>query len=260
MSGSNGLFNWLSQYPEIMAILVIAIGWVAATLVRLGLRAGILRLNKFWLRWSSRSEPLLTAQFTRFLQLLVYWGILLAAVIFAFSLLGDGRVTGWAEELWTVISRVLVALIIVATGHILGVVARRLVKDLGRNMGVAGLSRAVYAVIIAISLITAVNHLGLDITFITRLALVLITVFFAGLALAFGIGARVLVANLSAQGELQRYRVGDRIRADGFEGTVMEIHRTGVVLATSDGFARIPASKFAETTVIILRNEAEEDG
>ena len=100
----------------------------------------------------------------------------------------------------------------------------------------------------------------LGILFKRRKLLILITVFFAGLSLAFAAGARSTVANLLARNELSHYRAGDRIRVDGIEGKVVEINRGGMVLSTAEGFARVPAAKFASETVIVLGSDTEEDG
>jgi hypothetical protein len=64
---------------------------------------------------------------------------------------------------------------------------------------------------------------------------------------------------LAAGNELMNYKQGDRLRVDGIEGAIAEIHRTGVVLSTEEGLAWIPAKKFAEATVIVLQQE-DDDG
>ena len=73
--------------------------------------------------------------------------------------------------------------------------------------------------------------------------------------LAFALGATRHVANLLAHRELSRISVGERIRVDELEGTVVEIHSTAVDIATKDGIATIPAARFAETSVLRLRED-----
>jgi hypothetical protein len=260
MSGSERFTDWLSQFPELMALLVIIAGWVTAILVRRAVAVAVPRINRSTIRLGSRSGPVLSPQFAQLLQHFVFWGILLASVILGFSLLGDGEVSRWIDGLWVFVSHLLVALGILAVGHILGLLARSLVNGLARDGGAAALSRMAYAVIAGIAIVMAISHLGLDISFLTRLVLVILGVLFAGLALAFALGARALVANLTAQNDMQCYTAGDRIRLDDVEGTVLEIHRTGLVLSTAEGLARIPAAKFAEMTVIVLHKDAEDDG
>ena len=260
MSGSERFTDWLNQSPEVLALLVIIAGWVTATLVRRGVAAAVPRINLSSTRLGSRSEPVLSPQFARLLQQFVFFGILLASVILGFSLLGDGEVSIWIDSLWVFVSHLLIALGILAAGHILGLLARSLVNGLARDGGAVALSRIAYAVIAGIAVVMAISHMGLDTSFLTWFVLVIVFVVFAGLALAFSLGARVLVANLAAQGDMQVYKAGDRVRVDGIEGTVVEIHRTGLVLSTAEGLARVPAAKFAEMTVIVLHTDAENDG
>lgn len=260
MTESAGFASWLGHYPELKAFLVIVVGWLCAILLRRAVAIALVRFNRSSLSSGFRNGPVLTPQFTQMLQLLVFWGILLASIILGFSLLGHGKFATWMDGLWVFFSRLLVGFAILAVGHVLGLLVRSLITGLARKTDVTALARFVYALIVGIALIMAIDHLGLDMSFLTQIVLVLITVFFAGLALAFAAGAKEQVANLVAQGDLLRYRQGDRIRVDGVEGTVVEVHRTGLVLSTSEGFAHIPASKFSGNTVIVLGQESEDDG
>ena len=50
--------------------------------------------------------------------------------------------------------------------------------------------------------------------------------------------------------ELERLTPGERIRIDDEEGTVIEIHTTGVDIATAEGVVTIPAARFAELKLL----------
>ncbi len=77
--------------------------------------------------------------------------------------------------------------------------------------------------------------------------------------LAFALGARQHVANLLARRELSRLAVADRIRVDGIEGEIVDIHATGVDISTEDGVVSIPAARFADTNVLKLTEESRDD-
>ncbi|MDX1509567.1 MAG: hypothetical protein R3358_14870, partial [Woeseiaceae bacterium] len=87
---------------------------------------------------------------------------------------------------------------------------------------------------------------------VSQLLLILVAIGGGGLMLAFALGSRHHVANLMARRELARFNVGDRIRVDGLEGNIIDIHETGIELATADGTANIPASRLAEASVLRL--------
>lgn len=249
----------IDQHPVIVAVLFVAVSGILALMVSKGLALVIPWINRAPNRLSAKPEPVLSQEFSRLLQLGAFWGILLAGIILGLALLGDGELSGWLDRSWAFLARLLVALGILVTGHILGSLTRLLIRGLLKGNEFAALPRIAYAAIAGVALLIALSHLGLDISFITQLVLVFVAVFLTGLALAFALGAKTLVANLSAGGELMNYKPGDRLRVDGLEDTVLEIHRTGAVLSTEEGLARVPARKFSEMTVTILRKE-EDDG
>lgn len=247
---STGLMD---HFPEIFAMIIVAGGWIIARIARHAIASGMPRINRISARWNAQSGSAVTPAFVQMLQTLVFWGILLSSVIFGLVVIGSDELTPWLDGMLTFGVQLLVALAILSLGHILGMLTRDLLRGLSAKHNIGSLPKIAYTVIMAIAAVTALRHLGLALTFLTQVLLVGITVLLAGLALAFALGARALVANLAAQGELQRYKPGDRIIIDGMEGTLLEIHRTGVVLSTEQGRVSIPASKFAEMNVILNR-------
>lgn len=259
MSGNNDFAAWMSQFPEVMALVLVAGGWVLAHFARRGVAAALDWINELSARRSSRNRPVLSSAFGKALQQLVYWGIVAASVFLALSGLGSGPLTGWIDQLWGLVVRVLAALAILAASHILGSMARSLLSGFSRKANLAALPRMAYVAIVGVGLVTALSHLGLDVTFITHIVLILIAVCFAGLALAFALGARTLVANLAAQEDLNRYKPGDYLVVEETEGTVIEINRTGLVLSTERGLARIPAAKLSETVVLLINQDSNDE-
>jgi small-conductance mechanosensitive channel len=250
----------MNQYPEVLSVLVVAGGWVLAYFIRRWVVTAVPWINKSSARWGSRTASLISPAFGQVLEIAAFWGILMISLILALSLLGGGELSEWLNRLWSFVSHLLVAFGILAVGHVLGLLARNILSGLLRRTDLAALPRIIHGAIVFVALLVALGHLGLDVSFIRQVGLVIVTVFFAGLALAFALGSKSLVANLSAQGELSHYKIGDPLEVDGIEGTVVEIHRTGVVVSTTAGLARIPAAKFAESTVIVRRKESDDDG
>jgi len=259
MSESEWFTRWADYFPIIAAVVVVFLGWILGRISRYAVASAVPWVNRMSLRWGAEPETILTPAFTQVLQALFFWVILLASIVLGLNLIGGGSLIQWLDGLLGLAPQLLVALGILAMGHILGLLARNLVGSLSGPQGGNTLPRTVYGIFVGIAAVTALKHLGLDLTFVTQLLLVIITVFFAGLGLAFALGSKTLVANLVAQGELQRYKPGDRLRIDDIEGTVQEIHRTGMVLSTAQGLASIPAAKFAEAIVIEPLQESAED-
>lgn len=247
------------QHPVVIAMLIVALSGVLAFIVSRAVASVVPWVNRLSMRLSSKPEPMLSREFSRLLQIIAFSGVLLAGIILVLSLFDNGELSELFDRSWGFVARLLFASGILVTGHILGALTRTLLRGFSRGSELAALPQIAYVAIAGIALLVALSHLGLDVSFITQLILVFFAVFFTGLALAFALGAKTLVANLAAGGELMNFKPGDRIRVDGIEGTVLEIHRTGAVLSTEEGLARIPARKFSELTVTILRKE-EDDG
>ena len=72
--------------------------------------------------------------------------------------------------------------------------------------------RLLYLAIMAVAVVMGLQHVNVDITFVTQLVLILVGMVSAGLTLAFSLGARRHVANLLARRELSRLAVGDRVK------------------------------------------------
>lgn len=257
--GREEIGAWLSNFPEVIAILVVAFGWLLARLLRRAVGTGLPMFNKLTTSWGTPDGALLTSGFTRAMQSIVYWGTLLISVMFGLFLLSGGEPGQWIDGLLFFMSQILVALAIIVSGHVLGLLARRLLGALPGTARMTQLPITAYVLIVLIAVLTALKNLGLDVSFVTQVLLIFFSVFLASVALAFALGARSLVANLTAQGELKRYKPGDRLIVDSISGTVLEIHRTGIVLSTQQGVACVPASKFAESTVIETRTGDDDE-
>jgi uncharacterized protein YacL len=103
-----------------------------------------------------------------------------------------------------------------------------------------------------VALLTAMGHLSINISFIANVIVILLATFMGGLALAFALGSKQLVANVLARRGMDRYRIGRHIRIDDIEGEIIEILDTAVVVENELGTTIIPASRFAETSVTLL--------
>ncbi|MDZ7685932.1 MAG: hypothetical protein U5O39_13750 [Gammaproteobacteria bacterium] len=53
---------------------------------------------------------------------------------------------------------------------------------------------------------------------------------------------------------LDRYRVGDAVRIGEIEGTIVEFTGTGVAVQTDEGIVNVPASRFAESIVTVVKS------
>ena len=258
--------QWLERYPEVAAVVLVVVGAGLARVARYLTLRGLAVANRVMARFGSGRADLVSERGIRLLGTGAFWLVVAVAVLLALRTLGTGRIFTWIDVPLAYLPRLFVGLLIIGIGHLLGQVVRNLLLRLqgpeaSRQLLVP---RIVQAAIFLAGAMTGLQHMGLDVSFVADLLILVVGVCLAGLSLAFALGARQYVANLVAGSAVGRFAPGDRIVIDGTEGTILEIHRTGVDLATDEGVVTVPASMFAEQP-ILRREEAappepEEEG
>ena len=110
------------------------------------------------------------------------------------------------------------------------------------------------------AVIIGVEQLGVDVTILVIIAATVIAGVLGAMALAFGLGARDLVANLVAAHHARRHLLpGQRIAWNGNDGEILEISATAIIIATEGGRTLIPARTFL-TDAIVLTIPEDADG
>ena len=238
------LLDTVADYPEITALIVLAVGAGVAGAVR----AAVLKLSQRIPGQIGQSleGPLRTAATG------LFWLLMLASVFLMLRVLGIENLALVLDALLEPLGRVLIAGVILGAGHLIGVAARDLVRRRQAATSSGLLARLVYGVVLALALVVSAGQLGLDVSFVGKLTLVAFATLFGSFGLAFALGSRQFVANLMARSELERYQVGDRLRIGDVEGNVVEVRSTVLVLATPDGTVSVPAARLGDTNVFRL--------
>lgn len=235
----------LDDYPELVALAVLVLGVAAA----LGARTAIARLSR------RHHQDGLPGGIVRTLAPVAFWATLVAAIALALSVLGIGQPSGFVEAMLQYLPRLIIAVLVASAGHLVGIALRATLERRARLPFLP--PRGAYWLVAGPAVVVAAQQLGVEVSFVADLALVGFTVVLAALGLAFALGARRYVANLVARRELDAYPEGSRVRIDGIEGTVVDVRRTGLVLATPEGLATVPAARFAASVVVRLSDTAQ---
>jgi small-conductance mechanosensitive channel len=70
------------------------------------------------------------------------------------------------------------------------------------------------------------------------------------------LGARSYVANLIGAHYLrQAFEVGQRVRVSGFEGRIVEVSATSLVLETQEGRVALPGRVYHDEPIVLLSGE-----
>ena len=256
-----GFLDRISAYPELAALAVLIVGSILARLSSVLLGYLLAALDRRISRATTTGAGILTPRLIGLMRVFVFWVLMLLTVAVSLRTLGVADISLRVNNaIINFVPNALIAFLIVVAGHFFGVLAKKLVArliddDAADSPG----PKLIQAAILVIAVVLALQFVGIDITFVRRLLLILVATVGGGLMLAFAMGAPRHVSNLLAHRELGRLSVGDRIRVDGFEGVIVEIHTTSVDIAAAEGIVSVPAARFAEVSVLKLREDQDGD-
>lgn len=250
--------SFFARYPEIIAVLVALAGFFVAALVSRWLGKG-LQLGELALRRLSPIKPSHLASDATYTlaRRIAYYLTLAFFLLLALRILGVVGLSEWLDVLLSFIPQIIIGGLIILLGWLLGVMTYSLVASVLQPIRSDLLPRLAQIIVVVTAVMTGLGQMDLDISFIANIMIIVIGTFLGGMALAFAIGSRQLVANLLARRDLDRYRPGDRIRVNNVEGTIIELTGTAVILDTGEGIVSVPAATFSDTEVLRLRQGTE---
>ena len=203
----------------------------------------------------SRTEPS-----ARLISKIIYWIILFFAVTIATEVIGLPVLTTWLGGIAGYLPKILIAVLITVCGIVGGIFLREIIVSAAHSAGfrygtVLG-TLAQYTVVV-ITILIAIDHVGIEVSFLTGIVMVILAAGFLGSALAFGLGARAFVSDILAVHYLKKiYQVGQTVRIGEFEGRIAQITTVSVLLDAPEGQVCVPAKQFAEMISLLPREES----
>lgn len=186
----------------------------------------------------------------------VYWIVLIFFLTAATETLGLPVVTTWLSGIALYLPRILSGVLICFAGLIGGILLRDLTVSAAASAGIAygsALGRLAQGATLLISVLIAVEQVGINVDFLTTTAITLLGIILFGGSLAFGLGARTVVSNILAAHYLQKvYAVGQQVRIGEWQGEIVQITATAVILETAEGRVLVPAKLFGETASVLV--------
>ena len=259
--------SFIEYLPHLgAALLLLLAGWLVARLLRNasirlagGLNSVLTRLGR-WARTSRRLT--LTTGARALIGNVVFWLVILLFIAMAARVARLELFTIWLDRIVAWLPALLAGGLIVLAGYLISTLIRDLVTA---TLDSAGSSQSELFGLIAQSaiflsaMVIGLDQIGIDITFLTILFAVVLGGLVVSVAVAFGLGARVLVANLVGAQQLHRLlEPGQIARIDGMEGQVLELRSTSVILATEEGRLSVPAKLFQEAATLIVTVEDDD--
>jgi small-conductance mechanosensitive channel len=250
----------VAALPSIAAALLLLLaGIFAARLVR-SLTLKLLHLLNLFLEQvlsgRTRAVVFFSAGITRLVASILYWIILFIFVTAALDTAGLTGVSAWLERIVDFLPGIVTGGLIILLGYILAGLVRDVTLAAAHSAEFTEavvISRLAQAITLVTALIIGLQQIGIDVSFLTTILGISSAALLFGFALAFGLGARTLVSNLIAAHHLRDIlEPGQTIRIRDWEGTVLEVSPTAVILDTEQGRTTIPAKLYQEEAVVTL--------
>lgn len=257
----------VERVPDVLgAILIVILGWAIARFVRLAIRGLGSRINRGLDRLlpaERAARVRLSPAMLRLIGNAAFWIILLLFLSFATSVAGMEGVTEWLRSVLRYLPTLLFGLTIIVVGHLISLVIRDLLLEALASAQVEQrelVARLAQTATFLTAIIVGLHQVGLDVSFVTMIIAVALGVVLVGFSLAFGLGARGLVANLIGTHYLRRqFQPGMRVRLGEVSGEILEITPTVVIIETDEGRAHIPSRLFGEQVSVLVTQERDED-
>jgi len=252
--------------PNVLgAFLLLFAGWIVARL----LRAAAVRLMTLGERALARvsagrgaSPTRLPSASAKILGSVVFWVVVLFFLTAATQVLGLDTFTAWLARVVDYLPTVLAGALIIVAGFLVSRLAREVVEAAAASAGERQrklIGRVVQAAILVTAILVGAEQIGIKVTFLVILAAAAGIAMVGTVALALSLGARNYVANLIGGHYLrQRYSVGQHVRVAGYEGRILELTDTAVVLETVEGRASLPAKVFNEQPIVLVVSGAHD--
>lgn len=257
---STSITEIIENIPSITgAVVLLLVGWLVARLVRLTTIRLLGLLNHFLekvLTGRTRAVVRFSSGVTGLVAGVLFWITLFIFTTAALRVAGLAGVSEWLERVVDYLPSILTGGMIILVGYVLSALVKDISLAAARSADFAGaqlISRLAQAATFVTALIIGIEQVGIDVTFITTMLGVSTAALLTGFALAFGLGARTLVSNLIAAHYVRELiEPGQTIRIGEWEGTVLELSATTIVLNTSVGRTSIPAKMYHEHAVSVL--------
>lgn len=253
----------IAYLPQLLgALLFLLIGWLGAHVLRIAIRKLIGGLDTLFQRMFKSDEATherVKRSYSVIISGAVFWIVIIFSIAAAANVLGWTMFSDWMGNIITYLPNLVTGLLIILAGFLLGNGAKSAATGAAIAAGLGQvylLGRIVQLTIMFTALVIGVEQIGINVGFITDVSLVVIGVLLAGGALAFGLGARDLVANvIGAQYTRKHCRIGEYMQIGSASGVVIEVSQTAIILDSGKGRIVVPARQFHELTSTFTPDE-----
>jgi len=191
----------------------------------------------------------------------VYWLVLLTAFLVSIDALGLAVFSKWLDAFASYLPKIVIATALVFGGVVASRLAGNAIKKAAIRLPpsqVGSLARLAQAAIVVATVLIAAEQLGVDVSLLTTVFLIAFAAALGGAALAFGLGAREVMADILAMHYVNKsYRIGQMVRVGPDQGRIVRTSNTAVFLENVDGELAIPGRHFMDDRCVTLNQDED---
>lgn len=266
---NNALDSLGGMWPEIssmlmnvvIALVVLIIGWlIAKIIVRLIKKA--LKLAKANKLDDKLNEieivegKQLNFDTIKIVSTFVKWVIYIMILIVVSEILNLETLSEQISKFLEYLPQLFVALVIFTLGLLFANFVKKGLQSFFESMDLSGgkiISQIVFFLLVIFISITALNQAGVNTEIITSNLTMILAAFLLSFALAFGLGAREVIADLLRTFYTRKtYEVGKKIEFEGKVYEVDSISNITVVLKSSEGKLVVPIKDIVENQIRVI--------
>ena len=198
----------------------------------------------------------LKVDFTKIILFFAKWIIILVIIIIGADIFELDKISGEVGKLIDFLPILFSAIIIFFMGIFLASYMQKTFKKLLESFDAGGsksISTIVFYIILSITVIVSLNQLGINTQIITDNISIILGALLLPLSIALGLGSRDIVQRLLfGYYSRKNFEIGQRIRIDEKEGTIVSIDNICLILQVEDQKIVYPIKQIVNKPIEIL--------
>jgi small-conductance mechanosensitive channel len=213
-------------------------------------------MERIFVKRNIQVARLLSRTSERIFGNVVFWIIILFFLATATRVLGLHTFTTWLGGVVDYLPTVFAGALIIIAGYLVSQIARDITQTAAVNTDERRsvlIGKIVQVGIFTTAILVGAEQIGIKITFLIVIVAAIGFALIGAVTLSLSLGARDYVANLIGAHYLRkRYNIGQRIRVAGFEGRILELADTEIILETAEGRTSLPANVYNKESITLV--------
>ena len=252
--------NFLPQLLKGIAFLII--GWVFIKFVLYTIKKALGLTNIDALSEKLNVDEIfgnsaIKIQPTKIIITTIKWILIFVFIIISSELLGLKMVSTHLSNLIAYLPKLISALVIFAVGIYVANRVKKAISSSFTSLELTGgnlVGNIIFYIISIIVSVTALNQAGVNTDLITNNLSIIFASILAAFTISFGLGSRDVIKRLLfGYYSRKNLQIGNRIKAEKFEGVIQSIDNISVVVKNKESILIIPIKEIVDNPIEVLQ-------